>query len=157
ADWALLADEERPRIVQNIGGIGNLTFLPPRARLDDVIAFDTGPGNMVIDGVVSALSGGTKGFDKAGEWAASGRVSEKLLAEMMKHPFLKRRPPKTTGREEFGRPFIERVLSLGRKTKLRREDMAATATAFTVASIADAYRRFVFPKLRSAQLSKVQI
>jgi anhydro-N-acetylmuramic acid kinase len=157
ADWALLTDEERPRIVQNIGGIGNLTFLPPRARLDDVIAFDTGPGNMVIDGVISALSGGTKAFDRDGEWAARGTASAKLLRELMKHPFLVRQPPKTTGREEFGRPFIERVLGLGRKMKLGREDIAATATAFTAGSIADAYRRFVFPKLRMAQLSKVQI
>jgi anhydro-N-acetylmuramic acid kinase len=156
-DWALLTDQQRPRIVQNIGGIGNLTFLPPRARLEEVMAFDTGPGNMVIDGVVSALTNGRKGFDRAGEWAASGMVSQTLLRQMMEHPFLRRKPPKTTGREEFGRPFIERTLSAGRKLKLGKEALVATATAFTAASIADAYKRFVFPKLREGQLSKLQI
>ena len=157
ADWALLTDEERPRIVQNIGGIGNCTFLPPRARLDEVIAFDTGPGNMVMDGVVAALTAGEKTFDRAGEWAAKGTVSDKLLRKLMKHPFLKRRPPKTTGREEFGRPFIEGVLREGRKVKLPSADFVATITAFTTASIADAYRRFVFPNLRAADLPKLQI
>jgi anhydro-N-acetylmuramic acid kinase len=157
ADWALLTDERGPRIVQNIGGIGNLTFLPPGARLDQVIAFDTGPGNMVIDGVVSTLSGGRKTYDRAGEWAARGKVSDNLLREMMKHPFLKQRPPKTTGREEFGRPFIERVLLLGRKTKLSPEDIVATTTAFTANSVADAYRRFIFPRLQPAQLLRLEI
>ncbi len=157
ADWVLFTDDHRPRIVQNIGGIGNLTFLPPRASLDEVLAFDTGPGNMVIDGVVSALSGGTKTFDRAGQWAAKGNVSEKLLLQLMKHQFVRRQPPKTTGREEFGAPFIARLLKASRKLKLRKEDIVATATAFTAATIADAYKRFVFPKLRRATISKLQI
>jgi anhydro-N-acetylmuramic acid kinase len=157
ADWALLTDERCPTIVQNIGGIGNLTFLPPRARIEQVIAFDTGPGNMVIDGVISALTDGSKTFDKGGAWAAKGEVSQKLLSEMMKHPFLKRQPPKTTGREEFGRPFIEHVLVRARKLKLQPEEMVATVTAFTAATIADAYRRFVFPKLRPVELRKLRI
>ena len=113
ADWALFTDRTRPRIVQNIGGIGNLTFLPPRAELDDVIAFDTGPGNMVMDAVVAALTRGRQTFDRDGRWAARGQVSEKLLAEMMAHPFLRRRPPKTTGREEFGEMFVGRDAGVG--------------------------------------------
>src|SRR5882757_1418091 len=81
ADWILFTDTSRPRIVQNIGGIGNLTFLPPRAKLEHVIAFDTGPGNMVLDAVVFALSHGRQSYDKDGCWAARGKVSQKLVAE----------------------------------------------------------------------------
>jgi anhydro-N-acetylmuramic acid kinase len=157
ADWALFTDKTRPRIVQNIGGIGNLTFLPPRAELADVIAFDTGPGNMVIDALVTALSRGRQSFDRDGRCAARGCVSEKLLAELMTHPFLRRRPPKTTGREEFGEVFLQRLLASARRLRLRPEDMIATATALTAASIADAYKRFVFPKLTSGERSALQI
>jgi anhydro-N-acetylmuramic acid kinase len=157
ADWALFTDRARPRLVQNIGGIGNLTFLPPRAELGDVIAFDTGPGNMVIDGVVTALTAGRQNFDREGRFAAQGHVSEKLLADLMTHPFLRRRPPKTTGREEFGEVLVKRLLAAGRRLRLRPEDMVASATAFTAASMADAYRRFVFQKLKAGDLGKLQI
>ena len=157
ADWALFTDKTRPRIVQNIGGIGNLTFLPPRAKLDDVIAFDTGPGNMVMDALVMTLSRGRETFDLNGRWAARGHVSEKLLAELMAHPFVRRRPPKTTGREEFGEIFLGRLLASARRLRLRPEDMVATATAFTAATIADAYRRFVFPKLTAHERGALQI
>jgi anhydro-N-acetylmuramic acid kinase len=147
ADWALFTHNTKPRIVQNIGGIGNLTFLPARAELKDVMAFDTGPGNMVIDAVVTELSRGRKTFDRDGRWAARGKVSEKLFAEMMDHPFLGRRPPKTTGREEFGEPFVRKVFVSARRLNLSSEDIVATVTAFTAANIADAYERFIFPKL----------
>ena len=157
ADWALFTDQTRPRIVQNIGGIGNLTFLPPQAELDDVIAFDTGPGNMVMDALVTALSRGRQTFDRDGRWAARGRVSEKLLAELMTHPFLCRRPPKTTGREEFGEVFVQRALVSARRLRLSPEDTVATATAFTAASIADACERFVFPKLTARERGALQI
>jgi anhydro-N-acetylmuramic acid kinase len=157
ADWVLFKDPMRPRIIQNIGGIGNLTFLPPRAMLKDVIAFDTGPGNMVIDAVVYALSNEKQRLDRAGSWAARGKVSEKLLSEMMTHPFLRRSPPKTTGREEFGAPFVQRILASARRLRLKSDDVVATATAFTAQSIADAYHRFVFPKLRRVEISRLQI
>jgi anhydro-N-acetylmuramic acid kinase len=156
-DWALFTDAKRPRIVQNIGGIGNLTFLPPGARLQEVLAFDTGPGNMVMDGAIAALTGGRQTFDRDGRWAARGKVSEKLLAEMMAHPFLQRRPPKTTGREEFGEGFLRQMLASAQRQRLRPEDILATATAFTAASIAEAYRRFVFPRLKAAELGRLQI
>jgi anhydro-N-acetylmuramic acid kinase len=156
-DWAVFTDAVRPRIVQNIGGIANLTFLPPNARLSDVLAFDTGPGNMILDAAVAALSRGRKSFDKDGRWAASGKVSEKLLTEMMSHPYLKRRPPKTTGREEFGEMFLRPVLSAARRLRLSEADIIATITAFTAVTISDHYRRFVFPRLRPAQLSKLDI
>jgi anhydro-N-acetylmuramic acid kinase len=157
ADWVLFTDRSRPRIVQNIGGIGNLTFLPPCAELDAVIAFDTGPGNMVIDALVTARTHGRQTFDRNGSLAARGTVSEELLAELMAHPFLRRRPPKTTGREEFGEMFVSQMLASARRLHLRTEDMVATATALTAASIADAYRRFVFPKLKAAELGRLQI
>jgi anhydro-N-acetylmuramic acid kinase len=157
ADWVLFADKSRPRIVQNIGGIGNLTFLPPRAGLKDVIAFDTGPGNMVMDALVHELSGGRQSYDRGGRWAARGKVSQKLLARCLAHPYLARKLPKTTGREEFGEMFLKQFLAAGRKLKLGDADLIATATAFTAASIAAAYHRFVIPKIKRAALSKLQV
>jgi anhydro-N-acetylmuramic acid kinase len=156
-DWAFFTDDFRPRIVQNIGGIGNLTFLPPGAKLEEVVAFDTGPGNMVLDAVVSAMSRGRESYDRNGCWAARGKISEKLLAEMMSHPFLKKRPPKTTGREEFGELFVQKILSSARQMRLRAEDIVATTTAFTASSIVEAYSRFIFPKLNQAQLNKLHV
>ena len=157
ADFILFADAKCPRIVQNIGGIGNLTFLPPCAELEDIIAFDTGPGNMVIDAVVTKLSRGKKTFDLNGQWAARGKVSEKLLAGCMAHPFLRRRPPKTTGREEFGDLFVREFLSRAKNMRLAQADIVATATAFTATSIADAYKRYVFLKLAPKSVFKLQI
>jgi anhydro-N-acetylmuramic acid kinase len=157
ADWALFTDISRPRIVQNIGGIANLTFLPKRATLEEVIAFDTGPGNMVLDAVVYALSRGRMVYDKNGRWAARGNVSERLLNEMLAHPFPKKRPPKTTGREEFGEAFVQRILALARRMRLSPEDIVAATTAFTASTIVGAYRRFVFPRLNRVDRNKLQI
>jgi anhydro-N-acetylmuramic acid kinase len=156
-DWVLFTHDTRPRIVQNIGGIGNLAFLPPRAQLKDVRAFDTGPGNMVMDALVTQLSGGKLTFDRGGRWAAKGRISEKFLTQCMTHPYLRRTPPKTTGREEFGEMFLREFLARGRRLKLSEADLIATATAFTAESIADAYRRFIFPKIKREDLPKLQI
>jgi anhydro-N-acetylmuramic acid kinase len=156
-DWTLFTHDTRPRIIQNLGGIGNLTFLPPRARLSDVIAFDTGPGNMVIDAVVTAISGGKQTYDLNGRLAASGQTSQRLLAECMQHPFLRRGLPKTTGREEFGELFVHWLLAQARNLHLSKADIAATATEFTAASIAHAYRRFVLPKLKPGQLNRLQV
>jgi anhydro-N-acetylmuramic acid kinase len=155
ADWVLFADAVRPRIVQNIGGIGNLTFLLPRAGLNDIIAFDTGPGNMVMDALVTHLSGGRKSFDRGGRWAARGTVSTSLLAWCLTHPYLARQLPKTTGREEFGAMFVTEFLKRGRK--LNDADLIATATAFTAESIAGAYRRFIFTRLKSRERHQLQI
>lgn len=157
ADWALFTHPTRPRIVQNIGGIGNLTFLPPHAALDEIIAFDTGPGNMVLDAVVATLSAGREGFDRNGRRAARGAVCQPLLAELMTHPFLIRRPPKTTGREQFGEDFVRSVLSSARQLRLPDDDVVATVTAFTAASISQAYRRFVLPRLSTKQRAHLQI
>lgn len=156
-DWVLFTDAKRPRIIQNIGGIANLTFLPPRAELEEVLAFDTGPGNMVIDAVVATLSSGRLRFDRGGCWAASGQVSERLLREMMSHAFVQKSPPKTTGREQFGEGFTGPLIASARRLRLSEADTVATATAFTAASIVEAYRRFVLPRLTTRQLPGLQI
>jgi anhydro-N-acetylmuramic acid kinase len=156
-DWALFTSPTHPRIVQNIGGIGNLSWLPPNASLADVRAFDTGPGNMVIDAIVHALSGGRLTFDRKGSWAARGRVCEKLVKRWLKHPFFRRPPPKSTGREEFGELFLRRVIADARKERLAASDIVATVTALTAASIAEAYRRFVYTNLSTRLLELTQV
>ena len=156
ADWALFTHSKHPRIIQNIGGIGNLTFLPPSASLEDVIAFDTGPGNMVMDAVITKLTRGRETFDRGGQLAARGMVADVLLDECLTHPYLRRGLPKTTGREEFGEMFVKKFLSRAKQLRLTRADTMATATMFTAASIWRAYRRFVFPKVKREDLKHVQ-
>jgi anhydro-N-acetylmuramic acid kinase len=143
ADYILFGRSRRSRAVQNIGGIANVTFLPDGGKPSDVLAFDTGPGNMVIDGLVRLASGGRKNFDRNGKMAARGAVDAKLLNEMLRHPFLHRRPPKSTGREEFGDAFAEHVYRRAGKKGLADADVVATVTAFTAGTIARAYRQFL--------------
>jgi len=156
-DWAVFSSPTRPRILQNIGGIANLTFLSPGAGLSDVRAFDTGPGNMVMDAAIAALSHGRLGYDQGGKWAARGRVDERLLKAWLAHPYFKRVPPKTTGREEFGERFGHRVLTDARRRRLNPFDVLATLTALTAESIAQAYQRFVFSKLNKAEIAKTEV
>jgi anhydro-N-acetylmuramic acid kinase len=127
------------RIVQNIGGIANLTAIPAGAAADEVMAFDTGPGNMVIDAVTDQLFG--KAYDRDGRIAASGVVLDQVVSDVLRAPFFLRNPPKTAGREEFGREFVRRFMK--RCSRARKRDIVATATALTARSIADALRRFV--------------
>jgi anhydro-N-acetylmuramic acid kinase len=143
ADYVLFHHRRLCRAVQNIGGIANVTFLPGGCRQDDVIAFDTGPGNMVIDGIIRLASGGKRRFDRGGKMAARGTIDKKLLNEMLRHPFLRRRPPKSTGREEFGVAFSERLYRRASKKGITDADITATVTAFTARSIARAYRQFL--------------
>jgi len=145
-DYMLFRDARVGRIVQNIGGIANLTAIPARAAASDVIAFDTGPGNMVIDAVTEKLFG--QPFDRGGKIAASGKVLEKVTREILRRDFFRQKPPKTAGREEFGREFVGEFLrSCGRS---RRTDVVATATALTAKSIVDAVRRFVLNDSKAA-------
>jgi len=130
----------RARAVINIGGISNLTYLPAEGSLRAVRAFDTGPGNMVVDGVVRYVTGGRQQFDLSGRLARAGKVDEGLLRRLLQHPFLRRRPPKSTGREEFGERFVDRFVLLGRLAGLSDADLVATATAFTARTIADAQK-----------------
>lgn len=143
ADWVLLRSEEKGRCVQNIGGIGNVTYLPPACGLESVFAFDTGPGNMVIDALAEVASGGRLKYDKDGAIAASGRIQTTLLETWLSDPYFKRKPPKTTGREHFGVQFARRILTEAQGVPL--EDLVATATALTAQSIADAYEQHVLP------------
>jgi len=142
-DWILFRHRTRNRAVQNIGGIANVTYLPAGATIDDVLAFDTGPGNMVIDRIVERVTGGAKHFDAGGCIAASGKVDTHLLRELSKHPFLRRRPPKTTGREEFGAAFTDAIHKKAKRQGICDADLIATVTALTATTIADAYRRFL--------------
>jgi anhydro-N-acetylmuramic acid kinase len=135
-DLLLFRHPRRGRIVQNIGGIGNLTAIPAGAGAEDVRAFDTGPGNMVIDALCAELFGAA--FDDGGKLAAKGRVLEHVLDAQMRHPFFARRGARTAGREEFGREFVRKFLkSCGRADK---HDVLATATALTARSIGEAVR-----------------
>ena len=143
ADFVLFQHRTQSRAVQNIGGIANVTYLPRAGQLDDVLAFDTGPGNMVIDAVVRCVTGGKHHFDRNGRMAAKGTVDSDLLKEALRHPFFRRRPPKSTGREEFGQSYCDWFCAEARKRRLSDADTVAAATAFTASTIAGAYRRFL--------------
>ena len=136
----------KSRAVQNIGGIGNVTHLPAGGGPEAVLAFDTGPGNMIIDGLVTALTGGRETFDRDGAMASRGRVDEAWLAELLNDPYFKQPPPKTTGREVYGRPFAERLLAEARRRRLAADDAVATVSALTAESIVRAYRDFLMSR-----------
>jgi anhydro-N-acetylmuramic acid kinase len=150
----LFGDRERGRVIQNIGGIGNATYIPPRARSGDprIIAFDTGPGVMMLDALAARLTSGRMHMDRNGLMASRGRVDEGLLAELKRHPYFRRRPPKSTGREKFGASQLERIEERARGLAVTGDDMAATVTALTARSIAEAIRRFILPLGRVDQL-----
>jgi len=120
-------------------------LLPAGGGLDDVMAFDTGPGNMITDALVTAFSHGEVSFDRDGELSALGRVDESLLHWLMGHDFIRRQPPKSTGREEFGGQFVGELLERAEATGVSAEDLLTTATAFTAESIIAAYRKFILP------------
>ena len=141
-DYLLYRDKRVGRIVQNIGGIGNLSAIPANAPPAKVRAFDTGPGNMVIDAVTERLFRAP--FDKDGRIAASGKVLEHVLASILREPFFHQPPPKTAGREEFGADFLSEFLR--RCSGADATDIVATATALTVRSIADSLQRFVIQR-----------
>lgn len=143
-DWVLLRHKARGRALQNIGGIGNVTYIPPKAKWEDVIAFDTGPGNMIIDELAWIATNGKQTYDVDGSIAATGTVRDELLARWMDDPYFTRTPPKTTGRELFGAQFARRIHHESPDVKI--EDLLATATALTAESIARSYRDFVEPR-----------
>jgi anhydro-N-acetylmuramic acid kinase len=145
-DYMLFRDARVGRIVQNIGGIANLTSIPAGASANDVVAFDTGPGNMVIDAVTENLFG--QRFDRGGTIAASGKVLHKVISRLLAREFFKRKPPKAAGREDFGREFVREFLRIC--GDCRNEDIVATATALSAKSIADAVRRYACANSSSA-------
>ncbi len=149
-DLVVYRHPTRSRAIQNIGGIGNVTYLPARPPAgcgpEDVLAFDTGPGNMIIDGVVQMLTAGREVFDRDGAMASRGRVDAAWLEDLLADPYLKEPPPKTTGREVYGRPFAARLLEGASRLRLAPEDIVATVSALTADSIVRAYRDFLRPR-----------
>jgi anhydro-N-acetylmuramic acid kinase len=141
-DCLIYRDQRIGRIVQNIGGIANLTAIPPASSSQQLVAFDTGPGNMVIDAVTQRLFG--KPYDRNGRIAASGSVLDNVIEEILRAPFFGRKPPKTAGREEFGREFVQNFIQ--RCGRAKKQDVVATATALTSRSITRAITRLVTKK-----------
>lgn len=140
-DYLLYRSASRSRLLVNLGGIANFTFLPSRARPREVVAFDTGPANMVMDALMMKLY--SKRFDKGGAISMRGSVLPALLRWMLKHPYLSGKPPKSTGREVFGESYVAEILR--RAGRAEKEDIVATAAAFTALSVYDQFVRFVRP------------
>lgn len=142
-EYLLYRREKETVLLQNIGGIGNLTVIPASAGAEEVYAFDTGPGNMIIDAAVSALTAGRQTYDEGGRLAERGTVDRRLLALLQEDGYYRRPLPKTTGREAFGEQYTARILRWGRSHGVSAEDLIATVTDLTAWSIADAYERYV--------------
>lgn len=152
SEYLLYRREKETILLQNIGGIGNMTVMPAGAKPRDVFAFDTGPGNMIIDAVISAVTGGEKTYDAGGETAAKGRVCNALLDILKEEPYYRQPLPKTTGREHFGVQYTEKILGWWKENPIPVEDLLATVTDLTAYSIADAYERYVLPKYRASEI-----
>ncbi|HPS81899.1 MAG TPA: anhydro-N-acetylmuramic acid kinase [Candidatus Limiplasma sp.] len=145
-EYLLYRSETETVALQNIGGIGNITLLPQKGTLSDTYAFDTGPGNMVMDALVTRMTGGKQTYDDGGRIAASGRLHTGLLQWMLKDDYLSMQPPKTTGRERYGAAYVERLAREAERLNVPEADQVATATRFTAESIAEGIRRFAKPK-----------
>jgi anhydro-N-acetylmuramic acid kinase len=152
ADWWLFRSADEPRTLLNLGGMANVTWLPRGGTLSDVLAFDTGPGNAVLDALMSLRSGGRETHDRDGAVAARGRVSEALLSELLEDPFFALPPPRTTGREHFGDSYAVRLRDMGLSLGLAEEDVLATAVGLTAASVAGAIQDFIVPRGRPAAI-----
>jgi anhydro-N-acetylmuramic acid kinase len=152
-DQVYFGDAKRGRVLQNIGGIANLTAISAGSEIDELIALDTGPGNMVIDALMQKLF--EKPFDHKGRIAANGRVLEPVLEEMLRNRYFKVKPPKSAGREEFGREYAAAFLSACRSVSRKPEDAVATATALTAESIARSFRQFVWPVMKDAPIDYI--
>jgi anhydro-N-acetylmuramic acid kinase len=152
-DYVLFAHPTRSRVLQNIGGIANLTAIPAAAQAAQLIAFDTGPGNMVIDALALELF--NKRFDRNGAIAADGAILAPVLAAALRNPYFGLKPPRTAGREQFGREYAAKFLAACRKHSNKPEDAMATATLLTSETIAASYKQFVHKKMCSAQQSSI--
>ena len=152
ADYLLYRHEKLGRVSLNLGGIANITVIPASARPEQVIAFDTGPANMLIDALVAHFTHGRQRFDKNARLARSGRSIPALLDEMMRDPYLKLAPPKSTGREYYGHAYLKKMLALGKEHRAKPADLIRSATIFTALSVVGALNRFVLPKTKIHQL-----
>jgi anhydro-N-acetylmuramic acid kinase len=149
-DYLLLRHEQKGTVALNIGGIANVTVIPAHAKPLDVVGFDTGPGNMVSDALVRHFTGEREYYDAGGRVAALGKVNEPLLADALCHPFFSQPPPKTAGREQFGRAFVARYFLSRRRARF--EDMLRTSVELTARTIASALARFVLPRVKIHRL-----
>ena len=151
-DYIIYRDAKIGRVALNIGGIANITVIPAGAGPEKVTAFDTGPGNMIVDALVRHYSGGRASFDRDGKLAIHGQLEPQLLQRLMAHHYVYEEPPKTAGREQFGDTFARKVIAWGRRHRPRPNDMIRTATLFTPLSIAESLTRFVLPRTRVQEL-----
>ncbi len=151
-DYLLYRDAQRGRVSLNIGGIANVTVIPARARAEDVFAFDTGPGNMIVDALVERITRGKATYDRDARIALSGRTIQELLARLMREPYLRKKPPKSTGRELFGQAYARELIAWGNRFHAGPADLVRTATMFTPLSIADAFQRLVLPRAEVHEL-----
>src|SRR5580704_17689815 len=152
ADYLLYRHEKLDRVSLNLGGIANITVIPASTKPEQIFAFDTGPANMLIDALVSHFTRGRQRFDKDAAIAKTGHSMPALLDELMRDPYLKLVPPKSTGREYYGHAYLKRVLALGKKHRAKPADLIRAATIFTALSVVDALNRFFFPKTKIDQL-----
>jgi anhydro-N-acetylmuramic acid kinase len=152
-DFVMFSDPKRGRVLQNIGGIANLTALPAGTSGDKVFAFDTGPGNMVIDALAQQLF--AKPYDRNGTNAAKGHVLDSVLKHMLGDRYFALKPPRTTGREQFGREYAAKFLAACRRVSRKPEDAMATATALTAETIAQSFERFVLPAMKRAPIDYI--
>lgn len=144
-DYVLYRHPRRGRVALNLGGIANVTVIPANATPQQVYAFDTGPGNMVIDAVVRTVSHGRQQFDHFGALAARGHVLERMRQRLLRNTYFRQPPPKSTGREQFGESYLRKLLQAA--PAARAADLVRTATELTVASIAEAFARFILPRV----------
>ncbi len=150
-DYLLYRDPRRGRVALNLGGIANVTVIPRAAGPEQVFAFDTGPGNMVMDGLVRHFSRGRQSCDRDARRARRGRLLPRLLDELLADRYFRRPPPKTAGREQFGEAYCRRLLAWGRRHKAGPADLVRTATVLTALSVVDAFHRFIRPRTRVQQ------
>jgi anhydro-N-acetylmuramic acid kinase len=145
-DYLLYRHPTRSRVALNIGGIANVTVIPARAKPKEVFAFDTGPGNMIVDALVEQFTRGRSHYDKDSQMALRGRLLRKLLTDLMDDPYLQKQPPKTAGREQFGQSYAQKTILWAKKHRAKPEDVVRTATIFTSLSIANAFQQFILPR-----------
>lgn len=152
ADAMLFSSQSEWRGLQNLGGIGNVTVVPPHGQIEGVRAFDTGPGVAVIDGVVRALWPDLP-YDVGGKLALEGKPNMRIVGELLKHPYFGALPPKSTGRELFNSDYVQKLIATAHAAGASDEDVIATAVQLTAGSIADAYRRFIAEPVREVLVS----
>lgn len=150
-DFVLFAGMNKEIITLNIGGISNLTHIPASGRFEEITAFDCGPGNMIIDKMALEISGGRLKYDKDARLAAAGKISPELFETMSSHPYLKKKPPKSTGREEFGDDYAGALIERCRKNGIGPNDMIRTATEFTALCITESVKKFIIKNRTSAE------